>query len=190
MGGMLRIVRMAVGALLAILLLGSVLEGNVGAAQASGLLLVAFVLVSDTFGARTRILKVLAPRRGEARGEEGAPALPSGKTTSGAGKRNDLKLQLSSLPEPFKAAIDSLADNDVDQLAAAVRRLRLESGGALVPKKGEAVIGYRRGIQRYEWKRRTVRQGGGSGWALSDSCGVSTRTGSSEALPGRYKCRN
>lgn len=167
MRGVLRAVRIAAWVLLALLLLVSTLQGNAGAAAVWGLLMVAFVLLTDTFGARTWIFRLLASQSAKARGGEGTHALTSPELPAAVVKRNELKAALSSLPEPYRAAIDSLADSDVDQLVDALRRLRLESGGALLPRRGEAVIGYRRDIRRYKWKSRTIRQGGGGGWGWS-----------------------
>ncbi|HXF56341.1 MAG TPA: hypothetical protein VNO34_01955 [Actinomycetota bacterium] len=82
-------------------------------------------------------------------------------------QRDEIKARLPSLPARYAVAIDKLSDTEVSELSAALRRLHLEPGGALIPRKGEIVIGCKRKGRRYEWKRRTIRQGGGGGWGLS-----------------------
>lgn len=82
-------------------------------------------------------------------------------------QRDEIKARLPSLPDRYTVAIDKLTDTEIAELSAALRRLHLEPGGALIPRKGETVIGCNREVRRYEWKRRTIRQGGGGGWGLS-----------------------
>jgi hypothetical protein len=88
-------------------------------------------------------------------------------------QRDEIKARLPSLPDRYTVAIDKLIDTEVAELSAALRRLHLEPGGALIPRKGETVIGCSGSrLPRHlptrwmrEETRATVQLRGGARWA-------------------------
>ncbi|GEM_PF-4235885 len=157
--------RIAVAVFLSLVVFGALTRGDFGAFLIVTSVLIVFLALTDTFGFRTWLSSRLQRQAGTT---STSPDLPTVSQASGtAVQRDEIKARLSSLPDRYTVAIDKLVDAEVAELSAALRRLQLEPGGALIPRKGETIIGCKREVHRYEWKHRTIRRGGGSGWGLS-----------------------
>ena len=157
--------RITVAILVILVALGALTRGDFGAFLIVTSVLMVFLALTDTFGFRGWISSLLRIRADTASTSQELPPVPQPSRT--AVQRDEIKARLPSLPDRYTVAIDKLSDTEVAELSAALRRLHLEPGGALIPRKGETVIGCKQEARRYEWKRRTIRQGGGGGWGLS-----------------------
>ncbi len=157
--------RITVAVLVILVALGALTRGDFGVFLIVTSVLMGFLALTNTFGFRGWMSSLLRIRAGTTSTSQESPPVPQPSST--AVQRDEIKARFRSLPDRYMVAIDRLSDTEVAELSAALRRLQLEPGGALIPRRGETVIGCKRQVQRYEWKRLTIRQGGGGGWSWS-----------------------